>query len=93
MNNLELKYEDIDSQIFKLIDITENQIRRQSRQKFEELFPNKSIVKKVLKMKILKEDEYLDLKKYIYKNIHDLKIRSKDITENLLVEYYNLYIG
>ena len=85
--------EDIDIQIFKLIDIKENQIRRESRQKFEELFPNKIIVKKVLNIKIFKEDDYLDLKRYVYKSIYDLKIRSKDITENLLIDYYNLYVG
>ena len=92
-NDFTIFDEDIDAQILKLIIEKENQIRSDARRRFESLFPNKSTVKKVLNVKILKEDEYLELNEYIYKNINSLKIRSNDISENLIINYYDSYVG
>ena len=85
--------EDLETRITDLFNEKENQIRKDSRHKFDKLFPNKNSIKKVLNMKILREEDYLSLKNYIYKDIQSLRIRSNDITENLLVEYYNSYLS
>ena len=64
------------------------EIRSSTRLKFEEVFPNKKSIRIVLNKLILPEKEYEDLKDIIYKDIFDLKIRSNDVKNELIINYY-----
>ena len=86
-----------DESLQKAIDVVVDKklrdIRSISNQKFEELFPNKKSVKDVLDKPILSEYEYKQLTDKIYKDIFNLVIRSNDICDELISEYYNKYVN
>lgn len=86
-----------DESLQKAIDIVVDKklrdIRAKSNQKFEELFPNKKSIKDVLNKSILSENDFKQLTDRIYKDIFNLVIRSNDICDELIVEYYNKYVN
>ena len=84
--------ESLQQAIDAVVDKKLRDIRTNSNQKFEELFPNKKSVKDVLNKSILSENEYKQLTDKIYKDIFNLVIRSNDICDELIIEYYNKYV-
>lgn len=86
-----------DESLQKAIDIVVDKklrdIRAKSNQKFEELFPNKKSIKDVLNKSILSENDFKQLTDRIYKDIFNLVIRSNDICDELIVEYFNKYVN
>ena len=78
--------------INNMINDKQREIRTKSRQKFEDTFPNKTSIREVLEKVIFKPEEYDKLKDYIYQDIYNLKIRSENINNDLIITYYDLYL-
>lgn len=85
--------ESLQKTIDSVVDKKLRNIRTKSNQKFVELFPNKKSVKDVLNKPILSENEYKQLTDKIYKDIFNLVIRSNNICDDLIIEYYNKYVN
>ena len=85
--------ESLQKTIDNVVDKKLRNIRTNSNQKFVELFPNKKSVKDILNKPILSENEYKQLTDKIYKDIFNLVIRSNNICDDLIIEYYNKYVN
>lgn len=79
--------------INNMVNDKQREIRTKSRQKFEDSFPNKTSIREVLEKVIFKPEEYDKLKDHIYQDIYKLKIRSENINNDLIIMYYELYLG
>ena len=84
--------ENLQKSIDTFVDKKLRNLRSNTNQRFEEMFPNKKSIKDVLNKPILSEKEYEQLTDKIYKDMFDLTIRSNEICDELIIEYYNKYV-
>ena len=78
--------------INSFVDKKLRDIRSHTNQRFNEMFPNKKAIKDVLNKSILPENEYEELTDKIYKDIFRLVIRSNDLCDELIIDYYDKYV-
>ena len=91
INNWHENLSIFDTSLKEIIDYKisnkQREIRSETRQEFEKLFPNKKSIKEVLNRVIFKQQDYDKLKDYIYEDIYDLKIRKEHVNKELIFSY------